>query len=108
MQELLHLPRFMWAFVDTDPGMTDRNIRIGAWFCIFAIHFFTAGLLRMFFVRNPLDLTTLVLVVAIPGSLLIFMWLALVLRKQRFVLKEGVGNASAGEENQLEMGLLGE
>ena len=62
----------------------------------------------MFLARNPLDSATLLLLVVVPGSLLILMWLVLVLRKWRFLSKKNLADASAGGESHMEMGLVGE
>ena len=62
----------------------------------------------MFLVRNPLDSVALLLLVAIPDSLLILMWLVLVRRKWRFLSKKNLAGASAGGESHMEMGLVGE
>ena len=62
----------------------------------------------MFLVRNPFDSVTLLLLVAIPGSLLILMWPVLVLRKWLFLSKKNLADASAGGESHMEMGLVGE
>lgn len=109
LQRFLRLPEYMCVVSETDPGMLDQDIRIGAeLLCFLCVPMCVSGLVLAVAFGTLGHPVVIGLTIVGPGCIAVIAWLVLILRKrsrparQLQATQDGEGRQNGGEAPSIE------